>query len=508
MECSDERKILVMSGIKKSFPGVQALKGVSIELCRGEILGLVGENGAGKSTLLKILTGVLSPDEGKIILRGTEVKIKNPSHALSLGIAYVPQEINLYPNLTVAENILLGIKLRGGINRVKYSDLYTEAKKYLDVLGVEDLDPSVKVGELSTSMQQIVMIARALAAKAEIFVLDEPTSALTPFEVERLFSVLKKLKESGYSVIFVSHRLEEVLSISDRIVVLRDGLKVAEFDLAKTKVSIDDVVKAMIAREIKEFYPKEKVEIGDVVLEVRNLNGPNVINVSFSLRKGEILGVFGLLGSGVSELGMILTGVIPPSSGEIIVKGKKVKVTRPIDALNNGIAVLPEDRRRQGLVPLLNVKENVTLPVLPSLKIVNIGAVSPINFSRENEIVGKLIDLVNLVPRDPLRRVMYFSGGNQQKVLVARTFAINPDIIVLCEPTKGIDVGAKVEIRRFMVQLAKQGKGIILVSTDLHEVVGMSDRILVMRKGKVVREFVGPEITPEAVFKAAVAEYS
>ncbi|MEM4880218.1 MAG: sugar ABC transporter ATP-binding protein, partial [Desulfurococcaceae archaeon] len=320
-------KVLVMSNIKKSFPGVQALKGVSIELRKGEILGLVGENGAGKSTLLKILTGVLHPDEGHIILRGKEVKIRNPQHAFSLGIAYVPQETNLYPNLSVAENMFLGVVTKGGWKRIKYNDLYIKAREYLSILGVEDLDPSLKVGQLSASMQQIVMIARALAARAEIFVLDEPTSALTPFEVNRLFSILRKLRDSGYSVIFVSHRLEEVLEISDRITVLRDGLKVAEYDLKESKVTIDDVVKAMIAREIKEFYPKEPVPIGDVILEVKNLSGPNISNINFHLRSGEILGVFGLLGSGIIELGLLLGGVIPATSGEIFVKGKKIHIS-------------------------------------------------------------------------------------------------------------------------------------------------------------------------------------
>lgn len=497
-------KVLVMSNIKKSFPGVQALKGVSIELRKGEILGLVGENGAGKSTLLKILTGVLHPDEGHIILRGKEVKIRNPQHAFSLGIAYVPQETNLYPNLSVAENMFLGVVTKGGWKRIKYNDLYIKAREYLSILGVEDLDPSLKVGQLSASMQQIVMIARALAARAEIFVLDEPTSALTPFEVNRLFSILRKLRDSGYSVIFVSHRLEEVLEVSDRITVLRDGLKVAEYDLKESKVTIDDVVKAMIAREIKEFYPKEPVPIGDVILEVKNLSGPNISNINFHLRSGEILGVFGLLGSGIIELGLLLGGVIPATSGEIFVKGKKIHISKPVDALHNGLVILPEDRRKQGLIPLLSVRDNITISMLLDLRGIRMGLISPIDKVRESDVVNKLINSINIIPRDPMRPVMYLSGGNQQKVLVARAFTLNPDIIILCEPTKGIDVGAKVEIRKLMVKLAKEGKGIVLISADLYEVVGMSDRILVMHKGKIAGEFTGPEITHEKIFKKAV----
>mgnify|MGYP000338936770 CR=1 FL=1 len=501
-----EEVILLMENIWKRFPGVVALKGVTIDVKRGEILGLVGENGAGKSTLLKILFGVYKADEGRIVWKGREVEVKNPYHAMTLGISYVPQETLLSPNLSIAENIFLGFRLRKGFSLMKYSDIVDDAKKLLSALDL-DVDPMTRVGELSVAMQQLVMVARALAFNAELIVFDEPTSALGPRETERLLSVMLKLKERGISIIFVSHRIEEVLKVADRVVVLRDGKKVATFDNREKKVSLSEVVRAMIARDVKEFFPKEEVPIKEKVFEVRNLSGGKVKNVSFYVRSGEILGIFGLVGSGRTTMAQMIVGARPKKSGEVYVDGKKVIIKKPSDAIKAGIAYLPEDRRYQGLVLRMNVRDNITLPILKRIRSLSMGLLSPINRVKEEGIVSDHIGKLRIVPPDPNRKTMYLSGGNQQKVVLAKWLASRARVLILDEPTRGIDVGAKVEIRKLMVELAREGKAVILISSELMEVLGMSDRILVMADGKIVAEFERAEATPQKVMECAVKSY-
>ena len=501
-----EEVILLMENIWKRFPGVVALKGVTIDVKRGEILGLVGENGAGKSTLLKILFGVYKADEGRIIWKGREVEVKNPYHAMTLGISYVPQETLLSPNLSIAENIFLGFRLRKGFSLMKYSDIVDDAKKLLTALDL-DVDPMTRVGELSVAMQQLVMVARALAFNAELIVFDEPTSALGPRETERLLSVMLKLKERGISIIFVSHRIEEVLKVADRVVVLRDGKKVATFDNREKKVSLSEVVRAMIARDVKEFFPKEEVPIKEKVFEVRNLSGGKVKDVSFYVRSGEILGIFGLVGSGRTTMAQMIVGARPKESGEVYVDGKKVIIKKPSDAIKAGIAYLPEDRRYQGLVLRMNVRDNITLPILKRIRSLSMGFLSPINRVKEEGIVSDHIGKLRIVPPDPNRKTMYLSGGNQQKVVLAKWLASRARVLILDEPTRGIDVGAKVEIRKLMVELAREGKAVILISSELMEVLGMSDRILVMADGKIVAEFERAEATPQKVMECAVKSY-
>ncbi len=495
--------ILLAKNIWKRFPGVVALKGVTIDVRKGEILGLVGENGAGKSTFLKILYGVYQPDEGEIILEGKKVVIHDPIHAMNLGIFYVPQEIILPPNMSVAEAMLLGCKFKGVFKRVNYKLIYEEARKALAAVGLEDLDPSKLVKELDTATRQLILVARGLALKSKILIFDEPTSSLGPEESERLLNLMVKQKSEGRTIIFVSHRVEEVLRVADRIVVLRDGRKVAEFDNRDKKVSIDAVIKAMVAREIKEFYPKEPVPIGRTVLEVENLTTTKVSNVSFNVRQGEILGIFGLLGSGIHDVARALAGYEKIISGTIKIDGAKIKITKPIDAIKNGILYIPEDRRGLGLIPLLNVKENISIVSLDLMRILKMGLASIIDKGKERNLARDLIKKLRIVPPDPNKKVMYLSGGNQQKVVVSRAFTRPVKVIIFSEPTTGIDVGAKVEIRRLMVELAKRGNSIILVSSDAHEICGMADRVIVMVKGRVVAELKREEASPEKLLKLA-----
>jgi len=493
-----------MNNIWKEFPGVKALKGVSIKVYEGEIVGLVGENGAGKSTLLKILTGVYKKDKGEIIWLGKSVEIPSPHVALDLGIGYVPQEIELAWNLSVVENIFLGRERKRLFSRKDLSKELEKAKNLLKSLGLE-IDPSIKAKYLSVAQQQLVMVARALAHKVKLIAFDEPTSALGPREAEHLLSIMRKLKENGVSVIFVSHRIEEVMSVADRIYVLRDGALVAEYDLRKQKVDMKEIIKAMIAREVKEFFPKEKVEIGDVIFEVRNLSNDKVKDVSFYVRRGEILGIFGIVGAGRTEMAQTIIGYRPKKRGEIYLEGKKVEIKKPIDAIKLGIGYLPEDRRLLGLILLLTVKDNTTLSVLDEIRRLKLGMFSKIDGKKEMEIVREMIKELRIVPPDPIKRVMYLSGGNQQKVVLAKLLASRAKVLILDEPTRGIDVGAKVEIRKLMNRLVKEGKAIILISSELPEIMGMSDRILVMSSGRIVAEFTREEATEEKIMEAAIA---
>jgi len=502
----DRERILVMENIWKRFPGVIALKGVTVDVNRKEILGLVGENGAGKSTLLKILFGILKADEGRIIWKGREVEVKSPYHAMTLGISYVPQETLLAPNLSIAENIFLGFRLRKSYSLMKYGDIVEDASKLLSILDVS-VDPMTRIRELSVAVQQLVMVARALAFNAELIVFDEPTSALGPRETERLLNVMLKLKERGISIIFVSHRIEEVLKVADRVVVLRDGKKVATFDNREKKVTLSEVVRAMIARDVKEFFPKEEVPIGEKIFEVRGLTGGKVRDVSFYVRSGEILGIFGLVGSGRTTMAQMIVGVRPKVSGEIYVNGKRINVRKPSDAIKAGLAYLPEDRRYQGLVLRMNVRDNISLPIISKLRSMSVSFLSPINRIKEEQLVKDHISKLRIVPPDPDKKTMYLSGGNQQKVVLAKWLASRAKVLILDEPTRGIDVGAKVEIRKLMVELAREGKAVVLISSELLEVLGMSDRVLVMADGRIVAEFKREEATPHKVMEYAVRSY-
>ncbi|MET1159613.1 MAG: sugar ABC transporter ATP-binding protein [Thermoprotei archaeon] len=491
MDKPNGKIVLETKGIVKRFPGVVALKGIDFDLYRGEVHALVGQNGAGKSTFVKILNGIHVADEGEIFIDGKKVDIRKPIDAKRHGITLVHQEITLIPHLSVAENIYLAKIpfMKSSLARLNKREVEKFSREYLELLGL-NVDPWIKVKELSVGEQQLVQIARALAENADIICLDEPTSALTPAEVDRLFRLIRGLKRSGKSIIFITHHIDEVFRIADRVTILRDGVKVATLDISQAKPL--DVVKLMLGREPSSFYvsKRKKLEVRETpILIVKNLStasekirGVRLQNISFDLYKGEILGVAGLLGAGKTELGKALIGVEKIVSGEIYIEGKRVHIRSPSDALRYGIYYLPENRRLEGLVLPLTVRENIVLSSLDRVSKVLI--IRKIN--SEKRIALQWIKRLNIVTPSPEVRVMNLSGGNQQKVVIAKALESKPKILIFDEPTMGIDIGAKIEIRKIISELAEQGLAVILMSSDVDEILALSDRILVLYKGRQV----------------------
>lgn len=497
----NDEVLLRMENISKSFPGVQALSNVSLEVRTGEILGLVGENGAGKSTLMKILSGVYPMDSGQLFLAGEPIQIQNPHHAQALGISIIYQEFNLMPNLTVMENVFIGREPDRFVF-VDWGRLKQQTQRLLDRLNVR-LSPSAMVRDLSVAEQQMVEIAKALSVQAQVIIMDEPTSALTDAEVQTLFATMDELRRQGISMIFISHRLEEVLSICDRIAVLRDGRHVATLDAAEA--TEDQIIRLMVGRTLSEFFHKEEAAqiADDIILEVRGLSrkgtklDPSAIvldDVSFQLRRGEILGLAGLVGSGRTEVARTIFGADPRDSGDIYVNGERVDIRSPLAAIRHGIGFVPEDRKEQGLVLNLAVRENITLASLDRLTqngFVRLG--------EERQRVQEYIDRLQVRTPSMEQRVLNLSGGNQQKVVIAKWLLLQPNILIMDEPTRGIDVGAKTEIYDLMRKLAESGVGLIMISSELPEVLAMSDRIVCMREGCVTGILDRGEATPELV---------
>lgn len=493
--------LLSMKGISKSFPGVRALEEVDFDLFAGEVHGLVGENGAGKSTLMKILSGVYIQDKGEIALNGQPVVMSYPSDAQALGISPVHQELNLEPYLSAAENIFLGHQPRGRFGLIDYKKMYKEAQELLDNLGVE-VPPKRQVAELAVAQRQMVSIAHAISSDARIVILDEPTAPLTERESEMLFAIVRRLKDNGIGVIFISHRLEEVFEIADRITVLRDGRLISTLPTEETNLS--QVISMMIGQSVSDLFHKEIVPIGDPILHVRHLFRQGLLeDISFSLRKGEILGIFGLAGAGRTDLARILFGAERYDSGEIILDGIKIKAKTPNSAIRHGLGLVPEDRRQQGLVVQHSVKANITLPKLPDLTFLGI-----INPQSETKLAQEFSERLNVRTPTLNQQVMYLSGGNQQRVVIAKWLAMAPKVLVLDEPTKGIDIGAKASIHSLMCETAKGGVGIIMISSELPEVIAMSDRVLVMHRGKITGEFSREEATEEKLMRTATGEIS
>ncbi len=496
--------VLKAENIVKKFPGVVALDHVTFDLKKGEVHGLVGQNGAGKSTFVKILNGIYNPDEGRIILHGKEVVIKNPMEAKKLGITLVHQEVMLVPHLTVAENILLGKMPLKSKFLVDWAAVFDYTEKVLKELGA-NIDPRLKVKELSVGEQKLVQVARALADKAQILCFDEPTTALTPMEKDSLFEVIRRLKNAGKSVIYITHYIDEIFDICDRVTVLRDGKKIATETVSEIKP--EEVVKMMLGREVSSFYVAKKKRITEIankkpLLVVNNLSTiPEkahevaLKNVSFKLYKGEILGVVGLLGAGKSELGKALFGIEKIVTGRIQMKGKDITIKSPLDALKYGILYAPENRQVEGLIPEMSVKENITITTLNEIsKFLGI-----IDMKKEREISLKWVKDLNIVTPSLNAKVSNLSGGNQQKVVIAKILQTKPKIIIFDEPTMGIDVGAKVEIRRIIANLSEQGISVILLSSDVEEVLSLADRIIVMVKGRVTREMVNKGISKDEI---------
>jgi ABC-type sugar transport system ATPase subunit len=499
----ESKVILETRGITKDFPGVRALDSVTFQLRKGEVLGLVGENGAGKSTLMKIFSGAYPAPtyEGEIFVEGKRCNFLGPKDSQKAGVAIIYQELNLIPELTVAENIFLAREPAfGKTGIIDRKQLFKKTKDLLDLLTIP-IPPQEQIKNLSIGKQQMVEIAKALSYQARILILDEPTSALTEQEVESLFKMINSLRSRGVSMIYISHKLDEIFKITDRVTVIRDGKTVAS--KPTSEMSRQELVSLMVGRNIEDMYPKQAARISDVILEVKDLFvdhpflvGEKVVKeVSFKVRRGEILGVSGLMGSGRSELVTSIFGAFPADcAGEIYVEGKRVEIGSPYEAINHGLGLVTEDRKLFGLILGMQVGENITLSCLERVSWRQI-----IKRKRENEVISRYIDTLKIKTHSPETIVNTLSGGNQQKVVIAKWLAINPKVLLLDEPTRGVDVAAKVEIYQLMNKLAGEGIGIVMVSSDLPEVVSMSDRILVMHEGRMVKELQRNEATQEKI---------
>jgi rhamnose transport system ATP-binding protein len=496
----DSKPILELDGISKRFPGVQALTDAHFDVRAGEVHALLGENGAGKSTLIKIISGVHKPDTGEMRINGQRVSFNTPREAQAMGIATIYQELSLYPELSVAENIFMGHAPRGFLGAVDWRTMRRKAQEILDSLEIYDLDVDSKVGSLTVGKRQRVEIAKALSLNARILIMDEPTAALTEADVQRLFGIVRLLRERGVGIIYISHRMEEVFTLTDRVTVLRDGHYVGTKPVQD--VSSDELIEMMVGRTIENLFPKLDTKIGQPVLEVRNLwNKPLCRDVSFTVRAGEIVGLAGLVGSGRSELAQTIFGFTPAQSGEILLNGDPIRVRTPADAMKHGIAYVPEDRGTQGLIREMRIRENVSLAVLKTLTQSGF-----IDNRQERDLANKAIQQLSIRAYSAEQAVNKLSGGNQQKVVVSKWLASNPKLLIMDEPTRGVDVGAKSEIHRLISELAAQGLAILMISSELPEVLGMSDRVLVMREGRIVAEFDRKDATQQNVVSAMMRE--
>ncbi|MBB3949982.1 sugar ABC transporter ATP-binding protein [Aureimonas jatrophae] len=493
---------VALRGIEKSFGPVSVLKGVEFDLYPGEVHALMGENGAGKSTMIRIMSGAHQPNRGTVEIDGTATRLASPADAKTAGIAVVHQELLLFPAMTVAENIFLGHAPRRAGDLLDWSEMRRRARALLDRLDCPDLDVDETVSRLSVANRQRVEIARALSRDARVLIMDEPTAALAEADVRRLLDVVRSLRAQGVGIVYVSHRMNEIFEISDRVTVLRDGRTIDTRPTAE--VSEASLVSMMVGRDIDQLFPKEVVPVGDTVLEVRGLtHGAKVRDVSFSVRASEILGIAGLVGSGRTELAQTIFGVTPPTAGEIRIDGKPVTVGSVREAIDHRIAYVPEDRAQHGLVRPQSIRENVSMAILGRLT-----RRSVVDTARERELAEDAIRRFAIRARGPGQIVAQLSGGNQQKVVIAKWLATDPRILILDEPTRGVDVGAKTEIHKLMNQLAAQGLAIVMISSELPEVLGMSDRVLVMNGGRVSTVLDRAEATPETVGAAMMTGHA
>jgi ribose transport system ATP-binding protein len=489
--------LLALEHISKSFPGVLALDDARLEVEAGEVHALMGENGAGKSTLMKILTGALPKDTGTIRIAGRAVSIQSPSDALALGISMIHQELNLIPHLDVGQNIFLGREPSHGGGRIDWRTLYRRTGDQLALMKV-DLDPHASVDDLTIAQQQMVEIAKALSRQARIIVMDEPTSALTDRETEHLFELIRSLRDQGVTLIYISHRMEEIFSIADRVTVLRDGKYIATYPVRD--VTETDLVHLMVGREIGELYPQQAALRQNVVLAVKDLASANCLHhVNFELYRGEIVGLAGLVGSGRSTLARTVFGAERATQGEIWIDGDRVTLSSPQVAIRQGIGLVPEDRKEQALFLNMAVSDNIVMSGLATL-----ARAGFVDFPGVRRMAQQYIDALDIRTPSLGQRVRNLSGGNQQKVVISRWLMLNPRILILDEPTRGIDVGAKAEIHALMNDLARKGIGILMISSELPEILGVSDRILVMREGEIVAELPRAQATQDAIMLAAI----
>ena len=497
MKHMETQPLLRMEKISKHFPGVQALDNVDFEVYPGEILGFVGENGAGKSTLVKILSGVYSKDHGTIWLNGNVVEPNSPQDAQHLGISTIYQELALVPHLSVAENIFLNREPRrvAAIGMVDFRLMIQQSEEIMHDLGA-DLPGNKKLRELTVAAQQMVEIAKAVSRNASLILMDEPTSALSSKEVDALFALVRRLKEKGVSVVFISHRLEEILQVVDRIVVMRDGRRVGSLPIAEA--TEEKIIRLMVGREVG-LFPKEDTKIDGPALEVRNLSGDIVRDVSLTVRKGEIVGLAGLVGAGRTDLARLICGIDRVISGQVLIDGKKVKISSPADAVHNGIGWVPEDRKQHGLVLGMNVKQNTTMAILRRIS----NWLGAVRVKRETDTTMHYVKALSIATPSLSQTVRNLSGGNQQKVVLAKWLSTEPKVLIMDEPTRCIDVGAKAEVHALMSRLAGQGIGILMISSEMPEIIGMSDLVIVMCQGRVTGEFERGKMTQEEIMTCA-----
>ncbi|MCL6573909.1 MAG: sugar ABC transporter ATP-binding protein [Bacillus sp. (in: Bacteria)] len=484
--------LLDMKEISKEFPGVKALDHVSIHINDSEILALIGENGAGKSTLMKVLAGVYQPSNGQIFINGLPVTIEGPKHSQNLGISIIYQEFNLISQMSVAENIFIGReprKIKGIIDRKQVKQ---ETSKWLNRVGLKRVSPDTLITDLSVAEQQLVEIAKALSVNSKIIIMDEPTAALNDEETNKLLAIMKELKQQGMGVIFITHRLEEVLAVADSIAVLRDGKYIGSA-LVKD-VTKDDMITMMVGRELSKLFPEKGNPSNDVLLEIKDVSVPNMLyNINFSVKRGEIVGIAGLMGSGKTELSKAIFGLYNNISGTVKVDSKSVK--SPRGAIDAGIALVTDDRKSEGLVLGLSVYENLLLPSYR--KISRFGVLQR---RKKDEIVNRLVKELKIKVHDTKVEVRTLSGGNQQKVVLGKWLQMNPKVLILNEPTRGIDVGAKAEIYQIMKRLTEEGISIVMMSSEMPELLGLSNRILVMHEGRITAELNQVEATQEKIF--------
>ncbi|HIF9128861.1 TPA: ribose ABC transporter ATP-binding protein RbsA [Photobacterium damselae] len=490
--------ILALEGIEKSFPGVKALDNACLNVYPGRVMALMGENGAGKSTLMKVLTGIYSKDAGEVRYQGAPVHFHGPRHSQEAGISIIHQELNLIPELTIAENIFLGREKTNAFGGIKWAEMYREADALLKRLNVKHSSRQL-LGELSLGEQQMVEIAKALSFKSQVIIMDEPTDALTDTETESLFNVINELRSEGCGIVYISHRLKEIFEICDDITVLRDGKFIGECRVADTDE--DGLIEMMVGRRLDEQYPRIAVKHGTTCLEVKNLTGSGINDVSFTLDRGEILGISGLMGAGRTELMKVIYGALTRESGDVILDGKIINPISPQDGLANGIAYISEDRKGDGLILGLSVKENMSICALEQLS-------NGIKIDQQQEVIAveDFIRLFNIKTPTRDQIIGNLSGGNQQKVAIAKGLMTKPKVLILDEPTRGVDVGAKKEIYQLINQFKADGMSIILVSSEMPEVLGMSDRILVMHEGRISGEFTPEEANQEKLLACAVGK--